>query len=122
MAQALGIRFGKEGNQIGFGGGELYKIEKIDTSLLDPRIFDTSITIASDVKNPLCGPNGASAVYGPQKGATPEMVETLDRNLKHFAAVIQKQFNIDILNVPGSGAARLCIVTSSGAKFCMELN
>ena len=125
MAQALGIRFlDKEGNQIGFGGGELYKIEKIDTSLLDPRIFDTSITIASDVKNPLCGPNGASAVYGPQKGATPEMVETLDRNLKHFAAVIQKQFNIDILNVPGSGAAGglgASLMGFLGAKFCMGI-
>ena len=125
MAQALGIRFlDKEGNQIGFGGGELYKIEKIDTSLLDPRIFDTSITIASDVKNPLCGPNGASAVYGPQKGATPEMVEILDRNLKHFAAVIQKQFNIDILNVPGSGAAGglgASLMGFLGAKFCMGI-
>jgi len=125
MAQALGIRFlDKEGNQIGFGGGELYKIEEIDTSSLDPRINDTIITIASDVKNTLCGPNGASAVYGPQKGATPEMVETLDRNLKHFAAVIQKQFNIDILNVPGSGAAGglgASLMGFLGAKFCMGI-
>ncbi len=125
MAQALGIRFlDKEGNQIAFGGGELYKIEEIDTSSLDPRINDTIITIASDVKNTLCGPNGASAVYGPQKGATPEMVETLDRNLKHFAAVIQKQFNIDILNVPGSGAAGglgASLMGFLGAKFCMGI-
>ncbi|NLZ53980.1 MAG: glycerate kinase, partial [Thermoanaerobacteraceae bacterium] len=106
MAQALGIRFlDKEGNQIGFGGGELYKITKIDTSWLDQRIKDTIITIASDVKNTLCGPNGASAVYGPQKGATPEMVEILDMNLKHFAFIIQKQLGKDILNIPGAGAA-----------------
>ena len=125
MAQALGIRFlDKEGNQIGFGGGELYKIEKIDTSLLDPRIFDTSITIASDVKNPLCGPNGASAVYGPQKGATPEMVEILDRNLEHLAAVIKKQLNKDVLNVPGSGAAGglgAALIAFLEAEFCMGI-
>ncbi len=106
MCQALGIKFlDKEGKQIGFGGGELYKINKIDISSLDSRINDTIITIASDVKNTLCGPNGASAIYGPQKGATSEMVEILDRNLKHFATAIQKQFNKDVLNVPGSGAA-----------------
>lgn len=125
MCQALGIRFlDKEGNQIGFGGGELYKIDKIDTSLLDRRINDTIMTIASDVKNTLCGSKGASAVYGPQKGATPEMVEILDRNLKHFAAVVQKQFNIDILNIPGSGAAGglgAALIGFLGAKFCMGI-
>ena len=125
MAQALGIRFlDKEGNQIAFGGGELYKIEEIDTSSLDPRINDTIITIASDVKNTLCGPNGASAVYGPQKGATPEMVEILDRNLEHLAAVIKKQLNKDVLNVPGSGAAGglgAALIAFLEAEFCMGI-
>ena len=125
MAQALGISFlDNQGNQIGFGGGELSKISKIDVSLLDPRIKDTVITIASDVKNPLCGPNGASAVYGPQKGATPEMVETLDRNLKHLAKTIHEQLNIDILNVPGSGAAGglgAGLMAFLGAKFCLGI-
>jgi len=125
MAQALGVSFlDEEGNQIAFGGGELSKISKIDVSLLDPRIKDTVITIASDVKNPLCGPNGASAVYGPQKGATPEMVETLDRNLKHLAKTIHEQLNIDILNVPGSGAAGglgAGLMAFLGAKFCLGI-
>jgi len=125
MAQALGVSFlDEEGNQIAFGGGELSKISKIDVSLLDPRIKDTVITIASDVKNPLCGPNGASAVYGPQKGATPKMVETLDRNLKHLAKTIHEQLNIDILNVPGSGAAGglgAGLMAFLGAKFCLGI-
>ena len=125
MAQALGVSFlDEEGNQIAFGGGELSKISKIDVSLLEPRIKDTVITIASDVKNPLCGPNGASAVYGPQKGATPEMVEILDRNLEHLAAVIKKQLNKDVLNVPGSGAAGglgAALIAFLEAEFCMGI-
>ena len=126
MCQALGISFlDNQGNQIGFGGGELHKINKIDTSCLDPRINGTIIIIASDVKNPLCGPEGASAVYGPQKGATPEMVEILDRNLKHFAAVIENQLNKEILNVPGSGAAGglgAALMVFFGARVCMGIN
>jgi glycerate kinase len=106
MAMALGIKFlDKEGRKIGFGGGELKKIEKIDVSGIDPRIAHVEITVASDVKNVLFGPHGASAVYGPQKGATPEMVKILDENLRHLAAVIKKDLGKDIAQIPGSGAA-----------------
>ena len=106
MCQALGIRFlDSNGKEIGFGGGELNKIESIDTSGLDSRIANINLTVASDVQNVLTGKNGASAVYGPQKGATPEMVQILDNNLMHFAEVIKKDIGIDILNMPGSGAA-----------------
>ncbi|HHW03071.1 MAG TPA: glycerate kinase [Thermoanaerobacterales bacterium] len=106
MAQALGVRFlDKKGNEIGFGGGELARIEQIDISDLDSRVKKTQFTIASDVKNVLCGPDGASAVYGPQKGATPEMVKILDRNVGHLAEVIKRDLGKDISQIPGSGAA-----------------
>lgn len=106
MAQALGVKFLDQNQQpIGFGGGELGKIAKIDLSGIDPRIARTTVIIASDVKNVLCGPDGASAVYGPQKGATPEMVAVLDRNLKHLAELIKDNLGKDIALVPGSGAA-----------------
>ena len=91
MAQALGIKFlDNEGREIGFGGQNLKHIKSIDISGLDKRIDDVKITVASDVKNPLCGPQGASAVYGPQKGATPEMIKILDDNLKHLTEIIKK--------------------------------
>ncbi|ADL07418.1 glycerate kinase [Thermosediminibacter oceani] len=106
MAQALGVKFlDAEGKNIGFGGGELSKIERIDISGLDPRVKGADIVVACDVKNVLCGPQGASAVYGPQKGATPEMVEILDENLRHLAEVIKVDLGKDIAEVPGSGAA-----------------
>jgi glycerate kinase len=106
MCQALGIRFiDNNGKDIGFGGGELGKIQRIDISGIDPRIAEISLTVASDVQNVLCGENGASAVYGPQKGASLEMIEILDSNLKHFAQVIKKDLGVDIMNIPGSGAA-----------------
>ncbi|TYP56169.1 glycerate kinase [Thermosediminibacter litoriperuensis] len=106
MAQALGIKFlDAEGKEIGFGGGELSRIERIDISGLDPRVKEADIVVACDVKNVLCGPGGASAVYGPQKGATPEMVKILDENLRHLAEVIKKDLGKDIAEVPGSGAA-----------------
>ncbi|KXG74348.1 Glycerate 2-kinase [Fervidicola ferrireducens] len=106
MAQALGISFlDAEGKEIGFGGGELSKIAKIDVSRLDPRAKEAEIVVACDVKNVLCGPQGASAVYGPQKGATPEMVEILDQNLRHMASMIKRDLGKDVADVPGSGAA-----------------
>jgi glycerate kinase len=106
MAQALGAKLlDADGNDIGFGGGELGKVAKIDLTSLNPKIKNSQFIIASDVKNPLCGPNGASFVYGPQKGATPEMVEILDGNLRHFAEIIKNSLEKDLLNVPGSGAA-----------------
>ena len=75
MAQALGYSFlDKNGDEVGFGGGELIRIEKIDSSGADPRLKDKQIIVMSDVINPLCGESGAAAIYGPQKGATPRQV------------------------------------------------
>ena len=106
MAKALGVKFlAPDGFEIEQGGGSLGSIETIDISGVDPRLNNTKITVMCDVNNPLCGPNGASAVYGPQKGATLQMVELLDHNLFHYAKKINEQLNIDILNVPGAGAA-----------------
>jgi len=106
MAQALGVRLldGK-GREIGFGGGEIEKVKKIDLKFMDKRIAKTEFIIASDVGNPLLGPKGAARVYGPQKGATPEMVERLERGLSSFARVIRKELSISVENLPGSGAA-----------------
>lgn len=106
IAQALGVKLlDGDGREIGFGGGELAKVVKIDLSSLVPEIKTAQFTIASDVQNPLCGPQGASSVYGPQKGATPEMVEVLDGNLRHFAEIIKKDLGKDLMDLPGAGAA-----------------
>ncbi len=108
MAQALGVKFLDQKGQLitgHCGGGVLDKIAKIDVSSLDQRLQRTKIILASDVDNPLCGQRGAARVFGPQKGATPEMVGILDRNLWHFAKVIKAELGVDIANVPGAGAA-----------------
>ena len=91
MVQALGVRLlDKNGKELGYGGAELKKLDHIDISKLDNRLSNTEILVASDVENPLCGPKGASKVYGPQKGATPSMVEELDEALAHFAEIIKR--------------------------------
>lgn len=106
MAQALGAIFlDTEGEGLPFGGAALARLAHIDVSSLDPRLTAFDVTLASDVNNPLCGPHGASAIYGPQKGATPEMVKQLDAALAHYADVIQKDLGIDFRDVPGAGAA-----------------
>ncbi len=106
MAQALGARLLNErGNDIGFGGGALNTLTNIDLSGLDPRVQEAEVLAACDVTNPLTGKNGASIVYGPQKGATPETVRVLDENLRHYAAVIRRDLGIDVEGVPGAGAA-----------------
>jgi len=106
MAQALGARLlDSNGREIGFGGGEIEKVEKIDLKFMDKRIATTEFIIASDVRNPLLGHKGAAHVYEPQKGATPEMVERLERGLSHFARVIRNELSISVENLPGSGAA-----------------
>jgi glycerate kinase len=106
MAQALGVKFFDEKRyELGFGGRELEKISHIDISGLDGRIGKTSVLVASDVKNPLFGPSGAAYVYGPQKGATPEMVKRLDSGLRNYAKVINDEFGKDVRNVSGAGAA-----------------
>jgi glycerate 2-kinase len=86
-------------------GGNLSDVSFVDLSGLDPRLKKIKLSIACDVTNPLVGPNGASYVFGPQKGATPEMVQLLDQNIKHFADVIQAQTGIALHDVPGGGAA-----------------
>jgi glycerate kinase len=106
MAQALGARLlDGEGKPIGFGGAALNNLEHIDVTALDPRLADCSVLLACDVDNPLCGPNGASCIYGPQKGATREMVAELDLALAHYADVIERDLGIDIRDIPGAGAA-----------------
>ncbi|OTG67408.1 glycerate kinase family protein [Acinetobacter silvestris] len=106
MAQALGAKFyDANGGEVAVGGGQLHHIKTMDTSGLDPQLKQTEIIIASDVNNPLCGENGASYVFGPQKGATIEMVLQLDQNLAHFANVVEQQLGLNIQNVAGAGAA-----------------
>lgn len=106
MIQALGARLlDEEGKELSFGGGALDNLCRIDLSGLDSRLKDTVIEAACDVTNPLTGKTGASNVFGPQKGASPEMIEILDKNLAHYAEVIRKELNIDIEDVPGAGAA-----------------
>lgn len=106
MLQALGVKLlDDRGQQIGFGGAELARLQRIDISGLDARIKQCRIEVACDVSSPLTGEKGASAVFGPQKGATAEMIVQLDDNLKHYAAIIRRDLAIDVENVPGAGAA-----------------
>jgi glycerate kinase len=106
MAQALGARLLKaDGSEIGRGGAALMSLDRIDVSGVDPRIARTTIWAASDVTNPLCGPEGASAIYGPQKGATSQMVPLLDRALAHYAGVVERDLHADVREAAGAGAA-----------------
>lgn len=106
MLQALGVSFkDQNGAELSWGGGALNQLRTIDISGLDKRIKDVQIDVACDVTNPLIGANGASAIFGPQKGATPEMVVQLDQNLAHYAEMIKKELAIDIADAEGAGAA-----------------
>jgi len=106
MVQALGAKLlDAEDNPIGMGGGELEKLARIDISELDTRLANCRIEVACDVTNPLTGKEGASAVFGPQKGATPEMIARLDDSLAHYAKIIARDLDIDVLNLEGGGAA-----------------
>jgi len=106
MVQALGVRLLNEnGDSIGNGGGALADLVNVDVSGLDPHVQKTIIRVACDVNNPLTGEQGASVVYGPQKGGNPQMIETLDTNLKHYAQIIQQQLGVSVDSVPGAGAA-----------------
>jgi glycerate kinase len=106
MLQALGIDLLDIKNKpIGFGGGELQRLHKIDTDRIDPRLADSTFVVACDVNNPFVGPQGASHVFGPQKGATPTMVKRLDDNLRHFADQIEAFTRVTLHDVPGTGAA-----------------
>ena len=105
MLQALGAGLLDAGGQpIGPGGAELARLARIDVTGLDPRLLDSEFHIACDVSNPLTGPRGASAIFGPQKGATPAMVEQLDANLARFADIIARDLGRDERDMPGAGA------------------
>lgn len=106
MIQALGGKLlDIDGKEIGFGGGALSKLDKIDISNLDKRLKNTKIIVACDVQNPLTGPTGASHIFGKQKGANEEQREILDNNLKQYAEIIRRDVGVDIENIAGAGAA-----------------
>lgn len=106
MAQALGARLlDAQGAPVGRGGGALAQVARIDVSALDPRLRRVECEVACDVANPLTGPRGAARVYGPQKGATPEMVERLDASLARWAEVLERDLGAHVSDTPGAGAA-----------------
>lgn len=106
MAKALGVKFlDKFNNELPDGGAALKDLVHIDTIGLDKRLSEANILVACDVDNPLCGPRGASAVYGPQKGATPAMVAELDQALKHYAEIATVTLGKNVAECAGAGAA-----------------
>ena len=106
MADALGAKLlTSNGKSISPGGWGLGALDTINLSDLDSRLGATATVVACDVDNPLTGTNGAAHVYGPQKGATPEMIETLDANLARFASIVKRDMGRSVADVPGSGAA-----------------
>lgn len=113
MAQALGARLlDRDGVEVPRGGGGLEYLDRIDVSQLDPRVYagrdaraPAATVVACDVDNPLVGPRGGPEVYGPQKGATPEMVKRLDKYLDRYADIIKRDLGVDVKEVPGAGAA-----------------
>ncbi|MDH3608914.1 MAG: glycerate kinase [Gammaproteobacteria bacterium] len=123
MAQALGVRFlnasGKEIKELG-SGGMIAKVARIDTQAIDSRVSKTKIVVACDVENPLFGKKGASHVFGPQKGATPKMVQQLDENLKNLSKLMKRDLKKDVGRMPGAGAAGglgAGLVAFAGAKL-----
>jgi glycerate kinase len=106
MLRALGLRLlDADGQPLEEGGLALARLARIDASDLDPRLAEVQVEVAADVDNPLCGPNGASAIFGPQKGATPEQVQALDQALGHFADHCAQLLGEDVREYPGCGAA-----------------
>jgi glycerate 2-kinase len=106
MLQALGYQFyNKAGARVGLGGVELKNITRVDGCNVSEQVKRAKFRVACDVNNPLYGMNGAAYIYGPQKGATPDIVKELDEGLEHFANIVNKQFGIDLQNLPGAGAA-----------------
>jgi len=121
MATALGARFlDSSGNALPTGGAALARLDRIDTSGVLSAIADVEIIAATDVTNPLCGPTGASEIFGPQKGASKEVVAELDAALLNFAKVIKRDTGHDVLDIPGAGAAGglgAGLVAFAGAKI-----
>ena len=104
--QALGARLlNSSGEQISYGGGSLKSITHIDPTPLHKNLQKITIRVLCDVDNPLLGPNGAAAIFGPQKGADTAMVQQLEENLAHFAAIIERDLGVHIQDIPGTGAA-----------------
>ena len=127
MARALGVRFVDIfGKELPDGGGALAGLASIHLEGLDPRLQETQITVACDVDNPLCGPRGASAVFGPQKGASPEIVAELDAALWQYSLIAQKTTGRLVAELPGAGAAGglaagLLLFTSAVLKPGVEI-
>ena len=106
LAQALGVSFKDEdGNELGFGSCNIPKLHSIDMSNVDKRLAHVQIDAALNHKNILCGPNGVSRVYGPQKGASPEQVEEMSAALDHFATIVQRDVGKDVALIDGGGAS-----------------
>jgi len=130
MLQALGMNIlDKKRQRIGFGGGELSRVDKISLENFDPRINESDFIIASDVENPLVGRNGASFVFGPQKGATEDIAQILDQSLTHWADKVEEMTSVKLHNMPGAGAAGgiggafqafFPSVTEKGAEVVMD--
>lgn len=106
LAQALGARLlDREGRELPPGGAALARLDRIEAGDLPRAIARVEFTVASDVDNPLCGPNGAAAVFGPQKGASPETVAVLDQALAHYGRILARDLGRDVAERPGAGAA-----------------
>jgi glycerate kinase len=106
MAQALGVRLtDRSGRELGWGGGDLGRLAHVDGGGLEEGVLGVRFRVACDVTNPLLGERGAARVYGPQKGATPEMVVRLERNLTRFARIVARDLGVEVAEVPGGGAA-----------------
>ncbi len=106
MLRALGLRLrGRDGQEIPDGGGALAQLDRIDASGLDPRLREVKLVVASDVNNPLCGPRGAAATYGPQKGADEATVQRLDAALATYGRAIESATGRLVADLPGAGAA-----------------
>ena len=104
--RALGVRFlDGDGNELSGCGGDLIKIRSIDRSGLDPRLRDTHVTVMCDVRNPLCGENGATRTFGKQKGGTPEILDELEAGMENYRELLRREFGIDMDEEPGAGAA-----------------
>ena len=106
MAQALGIRLlDKTNTEISVGGAALQNLRTIDISKLDNRILNSDFQVACDVNNPLTGPEGAAAIYGPQKGASKQQIDILDKALSNLSSIIKKDIGKEVSEIPGAGAA-----------------
>lgn len=119
--QALGIRFlDEKGSEVGFGGQELIRIRDIIMDDMDGRIKDSKITVICDVSNPLIGPEGATSIYGPQKGVTEDNFHILESGMENYQSLIKKLMGLDMAKIPGSGAAGglgAALVTFFGATL-----